>query len=85
MGRMVGTAGVRLASGPRDIEADYYIAAMPAEQMAQLVSAELKVEDPSLAHLDRLHTEWMNNLQFFLSEERPLSMVTCRLSTRPGP
>jgi 15-cis-phytoene desaturase len=66
--------GVRLATpaGPREVEADYYIAAIPVERMAQLVSDDLKEMDPSLAHLDRLHTEWMNGIQFFLSEEMPV-------------
>ena len=67
-------ASVRLATpaGARDIEADYYVAAIPVERMAALASDAMKEADPSLAHLDRLHTEWMNGMQFFLDREMPL-------------
>jgi uncharacterized protein with NAD-binding domain and iron-sulfur cluster len=66
--------GVRIATaeGERDIEADYYIAAIPVERMADLADDALKESEPALAHLDRLHTEWMSGLQFFLSEELPI-------------
>jgi uncharacterized protein with NAD-binding domain and iron-sulfur cluster len=52
--------------------ADYYIAAVPVERMAALASDELKTADPAFAKLDRLHTEWMNGIQFFLDREMPL-------------
>lgn len=64
-------ADVRLASG-REVEADYYVAAIPVERMAELADDALKEADPALAHLDRLHTEWMNGVQFFLDREMPL-------------
>src|SRR5205823_7293522 len=55
-------ASVRLATpaGVRDVAADYYVAAIPVERMAALASNAMQEVDPSLAHLDRLHTEWMN-------------------------
>jgi 15-cis-phytoene desaturase len=67
-------ADVRLSTpdGVRAIAADYYVAAIPVERMAALVSEPLKAADPRLAHLDRLHTEWMNGIQFFLDRETPL-------------
>jgi uncharacterized protein with NAD-binding domain and iron-sulfur cluster len=67
-------ASVRLATpaGVRDVSADYYLAAIPVERMAALASNAMQEADPSLAHLDRLHTEWMNGLQFFLDREMPL-------------
>jgi uncharacterized protein with NAD-binding domain and iron-sulfur cluster len=67
-------AGVRIRSnrGVREIEADHYIAAIPVERMARLASNDLKEADPALANLDRLHTEWMNGIQFFLSDELPI-------------
>src|SRR5262249_29513049 len=50
-------AGVRLdtQAGPREITADYYLAAIPVERMAALANGQLKDADPSLANLDRLH------------------------------
>ena len=54
------------------IEADYYVAAVPVERMAALASADMQEADPAFATLDRLHTEWMNGIQFFLDREVPL-------------
>ncbi|MGH2354917.1 MAG: hydroxysqualene dehydroxylase, partial [Chloroflexota bacterium] len=67
-------SGVRVEQpgGGSDVEADFYIAAIPVERMVPLVSPAVKEADPSLAHLDRLHTEWMNGIQFFLGEEAPI-------------
>ncbi len=62
--------GVRF--GPRRVTADHYIAAIPVERMAALASDALQLADPSLSHLNRLHTEWMNGIQFFLDREMPL-------------
>ena len=40
--------------------------------MVPLVSAAVMEADPALAHLHRLHTEWMSGIQFFLSEAVPI-------------
>lgn len=63
---------ISTSAGTRRIQADYYVAAVPVERMAALVDDDLKDADPSLAHLDRLHTEWMTGIQFFLDREMPL-------------
>jgi uncharacterized protein with NAD-binding domain and iron-sulfur cluster len=72
----IHTDGSRVTSvaldGPPPIEADFYLAALPVEVMAQLVTADLKRAAPSLANLDKLHTRWMNGIQFFLSEDVPV-------------
>ena len=64
-------SSVELQDG-RHIRADHYIAAIPVERMAALADDSLKTLDPSLARLDRLHTEWMNGIQFFLDRKMPL-------------
>jgi 15-cis-phytoene desaturase len=56
----------------QEVTADYYIAAMPVEIMAGLVTDELKQLAPSLAALNQLPTRWMNGIQFYLSEDVPL-------------
>jgi len=56
---------------PRDIVADYYIAAMPVEVMAGLVTDELKTAAPSIANLNKLCVAWMNGIQFFLKQDIP--------------
>jgi uncharacterized protein with NAD-binding domain and iron-sulfur cluster len=56
------------------IEADYFVAALPVERMAELVTPALAAADPALAVLPRLseNVEWMNGIQFYLTEDVPL-------------
>jgi 15-cis-phytoene desaturase len=54
------------------ITADYYISALPVEIMMGLVDPSLKALAPSLAALDKLRTEWMNGIQFYLAQDVPL-------------
>jgi uncharacterized protein with NAD-binding domain and iron-sulfur cluster len=58
---------------PLQIAADYYISALPVEIMTGLVDDSLKASAPSLAKLDKLHTEWMNGIQFYLANDIPLA------------
>lgn len=55
-----------------EITADYYISALPVEIMTGLVDAPLKGLAPSLASLNKLHTEWMNGIQFYLAQDVPV-------------
>ncbi|MGM0590522.1 MAG: hydroxysqualene dehydroxylase [Halobacteriota archaeon] len=63
--------GVELANGER-VTADYYVAALPVEVMASLVTPALRRTAPSLANVSRLDTAWMNGIQFYLTEDLPL-------------
>jgi len=72
-----GSSGVTSVSAGRngqtqEVTADYYIAAMPVEIMAGLVTDELRQLAPSLAALNQLPTRWMNGIQFYLSQDVPL-------------
>ena len=72
-----GSSGVTSVSVGRngqtqEVTADYYLAAMPVEIMAGLVTDELKQLAPSLAALNQLPTRWMNGIQFYLSQDVPL-------------
>ena len=74
---LAGSSGVMSVSVGRDgqtqeVTADYYIAAMPVEIMAGLVTDELKQLAPSLAALNQLPTRWMNGIQFYFSQDVPL-------------
>ncbi len=40
--------------------------------MAALLTPDLKSAAPSMAHLDKLKTRWMNGIQFYLSKDVPL-------------
>ena len=52
--------------GPKVIEADYYVAALPVERMQNLITNDIRKADPQLARIDRLTTRWMNGVQFYL-------------------
>lgn len=60
--------GVAVEGGPR-IEADFYIAALPVEIMASLLTEDLRRAAPSIANLDKLQTRWMNGIQFYLARD----------------
>ena len=69
--RVTGTI-VDNTSGRSSITADFYIAALPVEVMAPLVTDPLKQAAPSLANLGKLMTRWMNGIQFYLAQDVPL-------------
>lgn len=71
----VRVTGAAIQSGDQRtvITADYYIAALPVEVMATLLTDDLKRAAPSLANLDQLRTRWMNGIQFFLAKDEPLA------------
>ncbi|MEF8802435.1 MAG: FAD-dependent oxidoreductase [Halolamina sp.] len=64
--------GVELEGGDR-VSADHYVAALPVEAMASLLTSELCRAAPSLSHVGRLDTAWMNGIQFYLTEDVPLA------------
>ncbi|MBV9542978.1 MAG: FAD-dependent oxidoreductase, partial [Chloroflexi bacterium] len=55
--------------------ADYYVAALPVEVMATLITDEMVRVDPSLANIFALsrNVGWMNGIQFYLSDDVPIS------------
>ena len=71
-GTRVAGATVETAAGRSEVTADFYIAALPVEAMAALMSDDLKRAAPSLANLEKLKTRWMNGIQFYLSKDEPL-------------
>lgn len=40
--------------------------------MRMLVNEEMKGAAPSIANLDKLHTDWMNGIMFYLNKETPI-------------
>jgi geranylgeranyl pyrophosphate synthase/uncharacterized protein with NAD-binding domain and iron-sulfur cluster len=55
------------------VRGDHYVAALPVERMARLLSANLLAADPALANLRALaeNVEWMNGIQFYLHRDLP--------------
>jgi uncharacterized protein with NAD-binding domain and iron-sulfur cluster len=56
----------------REIQADYYVAALPVETMVTLLTKDFRRAVPSLARVDRIDTGWMSGLQFYLTEDASL-------------
>jgi uncharacterized protein with NAD-binding domain and iron-sulfur cluster len=75
----IATDGIRVTgatvdtpAGNSTVTTDFYVAALPVEVMAALMTDDLKRAAPSLANLEKLQTRWMNGIQFYLSEDQPL-------------
>jgi uncharacterized protein with NAD-binding domain and iron-sulfur cluster len=70
----IAAARVRGRRGRRrDVEADWFVCAMPAERARRLWSPDLLRLDPSLERMDELHVEWMAGIQLFL--RRPVELA----------
>jgi uncharacterized protein with NAD-binding domain and iron-sulfur cluster len=64
--------GVRVAApgggSQRTVTADYYVSALPVEHARTTWGAALRAADPQLARCDKLSTDWMVGVQFYLRE-----------------
>ena len=65
---------VECAGKQEEVTADYYLAAIPIERMAALLTPEMLRADPQLAGLTPLakNVEWMNGIQFYLTKDVPI-------------
>jgi uncharacterized protein with NAD-binding domain and iron-sulfur cluster len=70
-GATITSATVELDGKDVDVQADYFLCALPVEVMQRLLTDPIKNAAPSLANLDKLGTEWMNGIQFYLAEDVP--------------
>jgi len=70
----VQSAVVGQGAGLREVTADFFIGALPVERMVELTPPLLKC-DPSLSQLYELteYVEWMNGIQFYLTEDAPIT------------
>jgi uncharacterized protein with NAD-binding domain and iron-sulfur cluster len=73
-GGVVRGAVVVVDGEERRVGADFFVSAMPIERIADLLSPDLLAADPSLENLRTLKgaVEWMNGIQFYLTEDVPL-------------
>ena len=71
-GRRVRRATVQTAAGTEPVHADFYVAALPVERLALLLSPTLRAAEPRLAALPRLVVRWMNGAMFYLDRDVPL-------------
>jgi uncharacterized protein with NAD-binding domain and iron-sulfur cluster len=66
---MRGGRVVAARAGSHRIEADWFVAAMPAERARKLWSRDVLKADPSLESMNDLFVDWMNGIQFYLREK----------------
>ncbi|MEU7154385.1 FAD-dependent oxidoreductase [Streptomyces sp. NPDC045470] len=72
-GGRITAARAATPAGPVRIEADWFVAAVPAERARALWSAPIRAADRRLAGMDRLRTTWSHGIQYFL--RRPVPVV----------
>jgi uncharacterized protein with NAD-binding domain and iron-sulfur cluster len=63
---------VKEGASEREVQADYYVLALPVEAMQPLLNDDLLEAAPSLAGIEHLETRWMNGIQYFLDHDVPL-------------
>lgn len=72
VGHRIRGVQVKDASGSRELQADYYVSALPVEVFTPLVNDDMKRADPELARLANLRWDWMSGIQFYLKQDVPL-------------
>jgi len=75
-----GRIASAIAHGPRgreEIDADWYVCALPVERARRLWDRRVLAADPALEMTKHLETRWMNGFQFFLREQVPIVHGHC--------
>ncbi len=62
------------AAGPKHIEADYYVAALPLERLRPLLTDKLLTAEPALRPVKNkeLTIRWMNGIMYYLHHDVPI-------------
>ncbi|MEU2452846.1 FAD-dependent oxidoreductase [Streptomyces sp. NPDC012765] len=71
-GRVSGVAVEGPDGTAQTVTADHYVSALPVEHARRTWSPALRAADPMLGRCDRLQTDWMTGIQFYLTERAPL-------------
>ncbi|MFJ6631847.1 FAD-dependent oxidoreductase [Streptomyces sp. NPDC091376] len=71
-GRITGALMEDPDGARRTVTADHYVSAVPVEHARRTWGAALRAADPQLGRCDRLETDWMTGIQFYLTEKAPL-------------
>lgn len=69
-------SGARVVDGRGNraqVDADWFVAAMPVERIVPLLSSGILNVDPSLESLHELETDWMVGIQYFLRTPTPIA------------
>ncbi|MEU1826956.1 FAD-dependent oxidoreductase [Streptomyces abikoensis] len=71
-GRVVSATARDHRGAPDRIDADWFVAAVPADRAVRLWNAALRAADPRLAAMDGLRHTWCNGIQYFLRRPAPV-------------
>jgi len=73
-GQRIRSATINRGGSKITVTGDYFIFALPVEDVIDLITAEMMRADPALSSLFTLDdiTEWMNGIQIYLTEDVPL-------------
>ncbi|MER6250216.1 FAD-dependent oxidoreductase [Streptomyces sp. NPDC001584] len=71
-GRVSGVAVEGPDGAARTVTADHYVSALPVEHARRTWSAALRAADPMLGRCDKLETDWMTGMQFYLTQRAEL-------------
>ena len=74
-GERIRSATVNRGGSKVTVEGDYFIFALPVEDVIDLITPDMMRADPALSSLFTLDdiTEWMNGIQIYLTEDVPLA------------
>jgi len=63
---------IREGSAVQEVQADFYVAALPIEVLRRLVTPAMIEAEPRMQGLHKLVTEWMVGIQFYLDRDVPI-------------
>ena len=68
---LISSVTVEKDGQQEEVQGDYYVAALPVEVMAPLISEKMIKADPTLEYVRELgdQTQWMNGLQIYLKRD----------------
>jgi uncharacterized protein with NAD-binding domain and iron-sulfur cluster len=72
----VAAARVRGPRGTEQVNADWFVCALPVERARRLWTDEIRRADDRLEGTDALKTEWMSGVQFYLRERTDIARGT---------
>jgi uncharacterized protein with NAD-binding domain and iron-sulfur cluster len=74
-GERIRSATIKQSGRTITVTGDYFIFALPAEDVIDLITPDMMRADPALASLFTLDeiTEWMNGIQIYLKQDVPLA------------
>ncbi len=72
-GKVTGVRVRGRRGNARTVEADWFVAAMPAERIRRLLTPKVLAADPSLEGVNDLFTDWMAGIQYFLTKRIDLT------------